>query len=311
MKVFYHNDLDGKCAAHVINRYHMTVPSQFMYPMQYGMEFPLGEIEPSEEVWIVDYSIEPEEMAALLVKTEAVNWIDHHQSAMDKYDGFYWVSRDQAERNVLDIRGVRKVGVAGCVLTYEYVQAARPEISMIHPWHVTLIGDRDVFAFEYGDKTKNFCLGIESFDTFPRAPIWDRLSGLYDKISVEEVAAMGEPIKRYTDIQAHEFIKEHGFHTEFEGHKCFAVCGRFWAQAIAKAAPDAEILIAFRYLNGSWTISLYSGTVEVNKIAERFVHKGKRGGGHKGAAGFQWSYPPFLGRPKPDGDGASFYENVG
>lgn len=289
MKVFYHNDLDGKCAAHVINRYHMTVPSKFMYPMQYGMEFPMDEIEPSEEVWILDYSIEPEEMEKLLTKTEAVNWIDHHQSALDKYNDFFWVSRDQAERRTCDIRGVRKVGIAGCVLTYEYVKPAT-----IHPWHVTLIGDRDVFAFEYGDKTKHFCLGIESFDTFPRAPIWDRLSGLYEEISVEEVAAMGEPIKRYTDIQADEFIKEHGFYADFEGYKCFAVCGRFWAQSIAKVGTDADIWIAFRYLNGSWTVSLYSDSVIVKAIAERYEYEGKRGGGHKGAAGFQCAYPPFL-----------------
>ena len=308
MKVFYHNDLDGKCAAHVVNRYYMTVPSAHMYPMQYGMEFPLDDIEPSEVVWILDYSIEPEEMAELLVTTEAVNWIDHHQSALDKYNDFYWISRDQAERRAHEIRGIRHVGTAGCGLTYSYVTG---DNTANIPEYIALIGDRDVFKFKYGDKTKNFCLGIESFDTFPRAPIWDRLSGLYDEISVDEVAAMGVPIKRYTDIQAHEFIKEHGFYTEFEGYKCFAVCGRFWKQAIAGVAPDADIWIAFRYLNKSWTISLYSDKVEVNKIAERFIHKDKRGGGHKGAAGFQWSYPPFLGRPKPTGNGATFYENTG
>ena len=52
------------------------------------MEFPLNKIEKDERVFIVDFSIEPEDMRELLKITKNVVWIDHHKTTIEKYQDF-------------------------------------------------------------------------------------------------------------------------------------------------------------------------------------------------------------------------------
>jgi len=49
-------------------------------------------------------------MRELLITTKNVTWIDHHKTAIEKYNDFEY-----------DIRGVRYDGIAGCMLTYCYL----------------------------------------------------------------------------------------------------------------------------------------------------------------------------------------------
>ena len=80
MKVFYHVDNDGKCAGFWVKQlaqHYDNYPLEF-YKINYGMDFPFDEIQPNEQVYIVDYSIFPEEMDKLLEITQDVVWIDHH-----------------------------------------------------------------------------------------------------------------------------------------------------------------------------------------------------------------------------------------
>lgn len=111
MKCFYHLDDDGKCAAFwvylsagIYDGYEND--SEFI-PINYGMAFPFEKIRPNEQVYIVDYSIMPDEMRKLLEITKDVTWIDHHKSAIERYTDFE-----------IPIRGIRYDGVAGCMLTY-------------------------------------------------------------------------------------------------------------------------------------------------------------------------------------------------
>ena len=67
-------------------------------------------IRKDEQVYIVDYSIIPDEMRELLNITKDVTWIDHHKTAIEKYKEFEH-----------EIRGVRYDGVSGCMLTYCYM----------------------------------------------------------------------------------------------------------------------------------------------------------------------------------------------
>lgn len=155
MKVFYHNDLDGQCAANIIAKPVSFDASNFI-EMQYGKAFPFDIIAQDETVYILDYSIEPEEMEQLLEITTNIVWIDHHITAINKYADFPH-----------QIAGIRKDGVAGCVLTYQYSYPGN-EI----PWPVLFIGDRDIWAFKYGDETKNFCSGMEIYETDPLSEDW-------------------------------------------------------------------------------------------------------------------------------------------
>lgn len=92
MKCFYHLDLDGKCAGYLVWHYACLreedeKPENFI-KINYGMEFPLNKIEKDERVFIVDFSIEPEDMRELLKITKNVVWIDHHKTTIEKYKDF-------------------------------------------------------------------------------------------------------------------------------------------------------------------------------------------------------------------------------
>lgn len=90
MKIFYHVDADGKCAGFLVKSMVQVQKDEKVgyYKINYGMEFPFDLIEQNERVFIVDFSISPEEMTKLLEITQRVVWIDHHISAIEKYKNF-------------------------------------------------------------------------------------------------------------------------------------------------------------------------------------------------------------------------------
>ncbi len=302
MKIFYHPDLDGQCSAHIINAYDdYPYPSECFYPMQYGMELPWEEIEKGEKVFILDFSIEPEDMQKLLGITELVIWIDHHQSAIQKYDNF------DIQYN---IQGVRSTEMAGCCLAYFWVKdnspyigygRAKPAVEMGDiPRYISLIGDRDTWTYAYGDDTKQFCAGMEALNTNPRSPVWNALQ-YDDGHCLESISATGPTILAYKAQTDQEYVRENGFQANLfvpdreEPYNCYAVNGFVNSTPFEAVAPDYDIWIAYRYLPGGyWTVSLYTDKdIDVSEIAKHAVYQGKKGGGHKGAAGFQCSFPPF------------------
>lgn len=177
MKCFYHNDADGRCAgfwvAHSVVMENLETPIEFI-EMSYEKPFPMDTINPNEQIYIVDYSISPDEMRELLQITTDVTWIDHHKTAIEKYDGFEY-----------DIRGLRYDGIAACMLTYCYLNQMtdhgfgeiKPfDISMADdaPRFTKLIADWDVWKFEYGESTRKFITAFNSYDFRPESKEWDR-----------------------------------------------------------------------------------------------------------------------------------------
>jgi len=164
MKIFYHNDADGKCAAHVIAYiFHHTLENNIedYIEINYGMDFPLKLIEEDEDVFIVDYSIELEVMDKLLDITSNIFWIDHHITAIEKYINYPH-----------NLQGLRNVEYSGCVLTYIYLY----NVSFDQvPMPIRYIGDRDTWQWEYGHETKIFCSGAELYDLHPLSSDWEIL----------------------------------------------------------------------------------------------------------------------------------------
>ena len=296
--VFYHNDMDGECAAHVINSYDdWPTPSASMRAINYGMDFPFDEIGEGDRVYILDYSIEPEEMRRLLDITEDVIWCDHHKTAIEKYANSQHI-QDLYGLTEIHIPGVRTLAWAGCVATYMYVSQTYPHVSREIPHYIKLVGDRDTWKFEYGDKTRLFFAGMQAEDTVPRAPIWDSLRWDADYGTLNEMLSNGRIIQEYKNKTRQQVVRENGFWVEFRGHKCYAVNGGRGSEPFEAVVPDAEIWIAFSYMPGGfWAVSLYSDKVDVSEIAQQYEYEGKRGGGHPGASGFQCAFPPFLNSP--------------
>lgn len=301
MKVFYHNDLDGKCAAHIILHYageHITGIESF--PIEYGMDFPFHLIRSEEAVYILDYSIEPDEMDRLLGITSEVIWIDHHRTAVEKYQDY-----------PLELMGLRQISgkpddlpppMSGCELAYRWVwhhilvkgshnQEDTPE-------YIRLVGDRDTWTWKYGQRTKYFYAGVEAEEMEPTSPIWDVLRADADANTnqkIGEIVMVGGYIQRYKDKTQQRYIRENGFWVDWEGYHCYAICGQYNSEPFEVVVPEADAWLAFRYMpDGYWTVSLYSTEIDVSDIAKKYQYRGKRGGGHTGAAGFQCEFPPFL-----------------
>lgn len=293
MKCFYHADADGKCAGFWVAR-NVGINDNYvpeMYEINYNIPFPMNLILPNEKVYIVDFSISPEEMTRLLAITKDVTWIDHHKTAIEKYKDFPH-----------ELRGVRIDGVAGCMLTYCYIHHMTsrgegeikpfdPSMMKDAPYFTKLIADWDVWKFEYGDDTRYFHTAFESYDFHPNSDSWNMFfTHNDDQIEDGGLIEQGKIMTRYRDQWAKTYCKSKGFETIFEGYKAFALnlglCNSEYFKSVDNGTYD--LLIPFSFDGDEWIISLYSRNIDVSEIAKKYG-----GGGHKGAAGFHCKELPF------------------
>ena len=305
MRCFYHNDADGKCAgfwvAHTAVMENIETPTEFI-EMSYEKPFPMDTIKPNERIYIVDYSISPDEMRKLLQITTDVTWIDHHKTAIEKYDGFEY-----------GIRGLRYDGIAACMLTYCYLHhMTYCGVGNINPFDISmtkdapvftkLIADWDVWKFDYGDDTRKFITAFNSYDFRPDSKEWERffvdgkvigpvVGWLYNGEGEDEMTVEGAAMIKYRDGWAKSYLERFGFETEFEGLKCFAVnlgnCNSEYFKSLPEGKYDAFMPFAF---NGEkWTVSMYSTTHDISDICKKHG-----GGGHAKAAGFTCVELPFM-----------------
>lgn len=294
MKCFYHNDADGRCAgfwvahsAGITDLAYYNDDIEFI-EMSYEKPFPMEKIRPKEQVYIVDYSISPDEMRELLKITKDVTWIDHHKTAIEKYEGFEH-----------DIRGIRFDGVAACMLTYCYLHhmTDRGEGEIKHfdldmrnnaPTFTRLIADWDVWDLVYGDNTRRFVTAFNCYDFNPFSDEWNRFFMRND--GTHSMIKEGEVMIKYRDGWAKSYLERFGFETEFEGLKCFAVnlgnCNSEYFKSLPVGKYDAFMPFAF---NGEkYTVSMYSTSADISVICKKYG-----GGGHMKAAGFQCTELPF------------------
>jgi oligoribonuclease NrnB/cAMP/cGMP phosphodiesterase (DHH superfamily) len=298
MIIYHHDDKDGEGAGFLVYNYakYSDNDAEHGYDkrcvrINYKMKFPLEMVRPNEQVWIVDYSISPEEMRQLLMVTEDIIWIDHHKSAIDKYIGFEY-----------NLKGLRKNGISGCMLTHCYLTmlnmegVTHPDPDNLYcigncPEYVKLIDDWDIHPtpFKYGDNTRYFQSAMYAYDFNPTSPNW--LKFYTNKNFVEELIAEGKGIVKYKSNWAKLYLSI-GYATEFEGHKCFALnmgmCSSDNFESIADQGYD--ILMPFSYDGEQFKVTMYrvNPSLDMSKIAEKYG-----GGGHFGAAGFQCLELPF------------------
>jgi uncharacterized protein len=269
MKCFYHSDLDGVCSAYWV--YHTVGDGCEFIRIDYGTRFPIETIQEDESVYIVDYSITPDEMRELLGKTGHVVWIDHHKTAIEKYVGFE-----------VDIPGVRREGAeAACVLVFKYFNPHDPV-----PMFTQLVSDWDTWTFAFGDDARAFHIAMTAEDLRPQSELWRRFH--YSMTFVGHVIDAGYTMLKFRDGWAASYMAL-GFEVEIWGYSCFAVnLGRCNSDYFKSLKVPYDILIPFVWDGTEWKVSLYSSTVDVSDIAKLYG-----GGGHPGAAGFQVAELPF------------------
>lgn len=189
MKIFYHNDMDGKCSAaivynHIFENWTVKPNDLELIEIDYKDSFPFKKIVQNEQIIIVDYSLESlDDWNRLLNITQNIDWIDHHKTAIKQFDKF-------------GLKGIRQSGKAACLLTWEYYKHYEKTNDEI-PMTVKYLADYE-YEFEFGELTDYFQLGIRVEDTHPASKNWVKwLSNSYD---TGEILANGLVVRKFTDL---------------------------------------------------------------------------------------------------------------
>lgn len=275
MICFYHNaDLDGKCSAAIIRK---MFPGIKLYGINYGDKFPWSDLKDNGQVIMVDFSLQPFDEMVRLSNKYPLTWIDHHKSAISDYN-----SKKYSKFNGHAILHEKK---AGCELAWEYYFPHIPT-----PRAIRYLSQYDTWNFKDNDNVLPFQMGMRVYgELYPFDSTWEIVLSNNNGF-VDETIKMGHVILKYQDGLNRGYVKANSIPTEIEGIPALAVNGgQFNSQVFTGVdAKTWPVWIVFIRRQGQWSVHLYSKTVDVSVIAHK--HKG---GGHKGAAGFQCDKLPF------------------
>jgi uncharacterized protein len=266
---FYHSaDLDGKCSAAIVKRFE---PDVELYPYDYGERFPWGKITPNTIVYMVDVSVDVEDMYKINKLAKQFIYIDHHISKLKELD-------------LTQFRGFQVNGVAACILTWEYFT------SVTLPTGVKLLGKYDVW--DISDNVLNFQYGVRGLNLDPNKTI-DWMDKIFDNFYIQEIIMNGNLIRRYVESTYAEDINKFAFQMMWHDYRVLALNKTTGSSLIFKDHPDyhnVDILMVFGWIGREWKISLYTlkKDIDVSQICKSYG-----GGGHEQAAGFKYEQLPF------------------
>jgi len=276
-KCFYHSaDLDGHCSGALVK---MAYPGCAMFGIDYGEEFPWDKIDKDDEVYMVDFSLQPFKLMEKLNKACNLIWIDHHISA---------IKEERKSKSVIE--GLRRDGIGACQLTWEYVTKGKSSTEVI-PTFIKLLAQYDVWdhsnpqtlPFQYGMRLQD--------DTTPtNTDFWYEL---FDVEFVNRLTKDGGLILQYAKKKNESYVKACSFTTNLDGLTCLACNLMLTDSKLFDSIWNPkkyDAMLTFGWKKNIWTVSLYTDKegVDVSKVA-----KARGGGGHKGAAGFQCEELPF------------------
>ena len=245
-----------------------------MIPINYNLQFPFDSIKPSEQVAILDYSLQKEgEWKKLLAITKNVIWIDHHKSAIE--------DKNAPKR----LEGIRDSKDAACALTWKYFNRTTT------PFVVRLIADHDTWTFNFGEETREFQIGIRSLDVHPSSELWRTLlRATRSDPMVQEILGNGKIISDYVTKENEYKIGSWAFEATFEGYNCICCNALGGSLVYGELSKDYDLMLNFIHDGQQYTFSIYTTKdIDVSEIAKKYG-----GGGHKGAAGFQIEKLPFT-----------------
>lgn len=274
MLIIHHNDNDGRLGAYICAKFGDDGTDVRFVEMDYKDDFDPSArtVLEGERVIIVDFSIKPSEMAALLLITDDVIWLDHHQTAIDKY-------ADLAG----SIKGIREEGKrAGCWLAWNYFVS--PEADP--PRVVSLVSDYDTWTLALAN-SKALNYGLQTVDTSPMSGTWEALLVPHE---VDRIINGGKFVLNFVQQRGKEMADSYGYHAVLDCTKIFCVHnpnpGMDWFWLVKDNGADAFARIAFDGVQ--YTVSLYSEKIDVSVIC-----KNHGGGGHPGAGGFNCRQLPW------------------
>lgn len=275
---FHHNDRDGFAAAAVVKYFNQNRDIIFVESNYHDKECRkwIGELTKNDIVYIVDFSFSVEETENIVNNSGSVIWIDHHESAINKF-------KNTKFENLDGIRYSDKENpLAGCELTWKYF--SKDEI----PNPIKLIGSYDTWRYissgENIDSVLNFYFGT-----------YDCLSvdGMFELIKPDNYeyalkCIKGKNLKEYVYGEYERYMKN-AFEAEFEGYKILVLNSHIKSSLVfGDKIKDYPFVCVFNYTGDIYSYSLYT-----DKPNEYPVNKIYIAQGHAGAAGFGLDYNIF------------------
>jgi hypothetical protein len=240
--------------------------------LNHDMDIPYDEIEKHDKIVICDIALPVKYMLELNKKID-LTWVDHHISVIKEYDELI------ATGNYEPIKGLRKVGTAALVLTWQYFYPDKelPEgLRLLGLNDIYDLRDRRVRPFEYAIQT----YGVNR----PTDKIWTQL--INNDIDIKAHVEKGNAILSWVRHRNYRLVRGMAFVSEYNGLKC--ICSNM-SQGQSEFFDSLEDLRDYDFMvnffmnkKNRWNLTFYSykDNVDVSKIAAQFG-----GGGHAKAAG--------------------------
>jgi len=326
--IIYHDaDFDGKLSNEVCRFHlHRLYPDAAIHSYGWDYGLPLPEPVPYNEnypdersrywedyeaIYIVDLSVD--ELMKRSELRDNIVWIDHHKSAIEKWDA----TPSDAEPKPEQFTGYRYNGVAACRLCWQwftfqkgpngdprtfpadmYLPTQQDFIDrrVSEPELIRLAGEYDIWDHRDPDG-KALQFGLRALDQAQFADLVEKQfvnSGSeFDRgmafIAIRTAVKNGYAIKSYCDKQNAEYSAAFSHTIQFEGLTfCALNIGQRGNSDLVRGGlkPEHQAIFAWRYTGKEVLVSLYHAPghedTDLSKIAVKYG-----GGGHKGACGFR------------------------
>lgn len=283
--IFHIADHDGKGSAAIVKD---LFPQAELFGLNHDMNIPYDLIEQHDKIVICDIALPVEYMFQLNEKID-LTWIDHHVSVIKEYDEML------AKGKYKPIKGLREVGRAAIVLTWEYFHAGEKL-----PEGVRLLGLNDIYDLR-DRRVRPFELAMQiNGINKPTDKIWKQLFN--EEIDINDMVEHGKSIMKWVRNRNYRLARSMVFESEYKGMKC--VCSNM-AQGQSEFFDSLDNLRSYDFMvnffmsrRNLWNLTFYTykNNVDVSLIASEFG-----GGGHAKAAGASSlpELPDFLKNGKP------------
>ena len=300
MRIFYHNDEDGKASARVvyINLKKSGVDDALLkerafIEVNHSTDFPKEKINTDSIVYIVDLSFTEKtykDIIWILEYGTKVVWIDHHKSSNEALKLILEEIKDKPELiENFEYKIETDTKKAAVVLVYEYFAEKNNTIDKDRyvPSYLHFISDYDTWTYK-PEITEYFILGINSdIDGLHplKSKVWEEFENepeLYKKWTDK-----GKTIKNYIDTKNAEYRELYMYESVYEGITCAVINNKTNSWIFGDCYEKYPFVVVWVFNGKQYIYSLYSsnGNIDCSEIVKK-LSNGK-GGGHKGAAGFR------------------------
>lgn len=290
--IIHHNaDNDGWFSGWIL-RYWLEKRGEECTTVGWNYGDPCPSIEGYDKIFMADISI-PELLEDKTLWNKIV-WIDHHKSAIDKYDN---------ER----IAGIRIDGVAACRLCWQYMTNEGCVLSyndfytrsLYEPYVVQMVGEYDVWDKRDPNADRyQVALALQDWDYITAKDYFEAYRpNVPDStcLEIEETLAdQGAMCLSYQNQQNKRLV-ERSYTIQFEGLKFLVLNTSQGNSQVfeSKEREDHHACMMWRYDGREIKVSLYHKVgredLDLSTIAVKYG-----GGGHRGACGFSLSINQLL-----------------